>query len=128
MNNYQKDLELLYRGCEKDCSNCELGKISKCIKYEAYERLSNLISKLTLIPATFEDEDCIKDLSRDVLLKIIGVLKQYLYMEIILVTSNSYYEETHFEAVIKSKDKSNTGFEVRIIDEDDIALLQNILV
>ena len=46
MRNYEKDLELVYHGCEKDCMNCELGKSSQCARYKAYERLKKSIQVL----------------------------------------------------------------------------------
>lgn len=97
MRNYEKDLELVYRGCDKDCMNCELGKQSQCARNEAYERL----------------------------LKTIEVLRQYVDFTIdVTIDYNSGVPELFGVITLKVLHDEN---EVEVYDEEEILLLQEII-
>ena len=97
MRNYEKDLELVYRGCDKDCMDCELGKKSQCARDKAYERL----------------------------LKTIEVLRQYIDFTIdFIVDYNSGVPEAF--GVISLKVLHGEK-EIEVYDEEEIVALKEII-
>lgn len=97
MRNYEKDLELVYRGCDKDCVNCELGKKSQCARDKAYERL----------------------------LKTIEVLRQYV--DFVIDSTIDYSSGVPEAFGVISLKVLHDEKEIEVYDEEEIVLLQEII-
>lgn len=97
MINYEKDLELVYRDCDKDCMDCELGKKSECARDKAYERL----------------------------LKSIVVLRQYV--DFVVDSTIDYSSGVPEAFGVISLKVLHGEREIEVYDEEEILLLQEII-